>query len=52
MIAAEVAQFHSPDSTLIDGAPTRTVEILSPRDKIEDIKERIDDSQDASVPLV
>jgi Uma2 family endonuclease len=51
-IAANLAQQKSEDTTLIDGVPTLVVEILSPSDTIEEIKEKIAAYQTAGVPLI
>lgn len=51
-VSAEVLAQQSEESTIIDGIPTVAVEILSPKDMIEDINEKIDAYLDAGVPLV
>jgi len=51
-ISAEVAARQSDATTLIDGIPTLAVEILSPNDVIEDIREKTDDYLAVGVPLV
>jgi Uma2 family endonuclease len=51
-IAANLVQQESNDTTLIDGVPTLIVEILSPNDLFEDIKEKIDTYQAAGVSLI
>ena len=51
-IAANLVQQESEDTTLIDGIPVLIVEILSPSDVFEEIKEKIDTYQAAGVPLI
>ena len=51
-ISAEVMVRQTKDSTLIDGVPILVVEILSPRDTIEDINEKINAYLAASVSLI
>jgi Uma2 family endonuclease len=51
-ISAEVMVRQTEDSTLIDGVPTLVVEILSPRDTIEDINEKIDAYLAARVSII
>jgi len=51
-VSAEVMARQSDDTTLIEGAPVLTVEILSPKDTQEEINEKIDDYLAAGVALV
>ncbi len=51
-IAANLAIQEAEDTTLIEGIPTLVIEILSPSDVIEDIKEKIDFYQKFRVPLI
>ena len=51
-VSAEVLAQQSAKSTLIEGIPTLAVEILSPKDMIEDIDEKIVAYLAAGVPLV
>ena len=51
-IAANLTMQEADETTLIDGVPTLIVEILSPSDTIEDIKDKIDLYQKVAVPLV
>jgi Uma2 family endonuclease len=51
-IAANLVYQESNDTTLIDGVPTLIVEILSPSDTIEEIKDKIELYQNAGVPLI
>ena len=50
--AANLVAHEPDDTTLIDGVPTLIIEILSPSDVIEEIKEKIDLYQKFRVPLV
>ena len=51
-ISAEVMARQTENSTLIDGVPTLVVEILSPRDTIEDINEKINAYLAARVSII
>lgn len=51
-VSADVIVHQTQETTLIDGAPTPAVEILSPNDTIEEIREKITIYQSAGVPLV
>ncbi|MBI1830401.1 MAG: Uma2 family endonuclease [Planctomycetes bacterium] len=51
-IAANLVQQESEETTLIDGIPTLIIEILSPSDIFEEIKEKIDLYQKVGVPLI
>ncbi len=51
-IAANLVNFDTDDTTLIDGVPTLVIEILSPSDVFEDIKDKIDLYQKHRVPLI
>lgn len=51
-VAAEVLARQSADSTIVDGLPVLAVEILSPNDTVEAIKEKTTAYLDAGVPLV
>jgi Uma2 family endonuclease len=51
-ISPEVAGRRTADTTMIDGAPILSVEILSPNDAIEEIDEKIDTYLNAGVMLV
>lgn len=51
-VSAEVMVRQTEESTLIDGVPTLVVEILSPRDTIEDINEKIDAYLAAKVSII
>jgi Uma2 family endonuclease len=51
-ISAAVASQRSEDTTLIDGVPILTVEILSPNDTQEEINEKTDGYLAAGVALV
>lgn len=51
-VAANLVHQESDDTTLIDGVPTLIIEILSPSDVFEDIKEKIDLYQNFRVPLI
>src|SRR5262245_29206291 len=42
-VSAEVAERLSDDTTLIDGVPTLTVEILSPSDTQQNVHDKIDE---------
>lgn len=50
--SAELLARQTVSSTIIDGAPTLAVEILSPSDTIEDISDKIDALLQAGVLLV
>ena len=45
-------QRPSDASTMLEGAPTLVVEVLSPSDKLEDVNEKIDEYLDSRVPIV
>ncbi len=51
-VAANFVNFDSDETTLIDGVPTLVIEILSPSDVFEDIKEKIELYQKHRVPLI
>jgi Uma2 family endonuclease len=51
-VSYEVISRQTADSTTIDGIPTLAVEILSPRDTIEDVNEKVDADLAAQVPIV
>lgn len=51
-VSAEVMTRQTNATTLIEGVPTLAVEILSPNDVIEDIREKTDDYLAVGVPLV
>jgi Uma2 family endonuclease len=51
-VAANLVTHDPEDTTLIDGVPTLVIEILSPSDTVEEIKEKIDLYQKFRVPLV
>lgn len=51
-VDATVAARRPEDTTLIDGAPVLAVEILSPRDVLEEVNEKIDEYLAAGVRLV
>jgi Uma2 family endonuclease len=51
-VSAEVMTRQNEDSTLIDGAPVLVVEILSPNDTVEDIREKVIEYLRAGVALV
>ena len=51
-VAANLVAHKPEGTTLIDGVPTLVIEILSPSDMIEEIKEKIDLYQKFGVPLV
>ncbi len=51
-VSADVIVRQTQETTLIDGVPTLTVEILSPKDTIEEIHEKVMVYQSAGVPLV
>jgi len=51
-VSAEVIVQQTGDTTLIDGVPTLAVEILSPKDTVEDIHEKMMVYRQAGVPLV
>jgi Uma2 family endonuclease len=51
-VAANLAQQESTETTLIDGVPVLTVEILSPSDTLDEINEKIDVYLSAGVALV
>ncbi|MSU78628.1 MAG: Uma2 family endonuclease [Gemmataceae bacterium] len=51
-IAANLVNFDTDDTTLIAGVPTLVIEILSPSDVFEDIKEKIELYQKHRVPLI
>jgi Uma2 family endonuclease len=51
-VAANLVAHEPDDTTLIDGVPTLIIEILSPSDVIEEIKEKIDLYQRFRVPLI
>src|SRR5271157_6066474 len=51
-IGAEVMVRQTEDSTLIDGVPTLVVEILSPRDTIGDVDEKINAYLAARVAII
>jgi Uma2 family endonuclease len=51
-VAANLVIHEPDDTTLIDGVPTLVIEILSPSDLFEEIKEKIDLYQKFRVPVV
>ncbi len=51
-VSADVIVRQTQETTLIDGVPTLAVEILSPKDTIEEIHEKVMVYQSAGVPLV
>jgi Uma2 family endonuclease len=51
-VPAEVIVRQAEESTLVDGVPTLAVEILSPNDTIEDIREKVATYRRARVPVV
>jgi Uma2 family endonuclease len=51
-IAANLVAHEPDDTTLLDGVPTLVIEILSPSDVIEDIKEKIDVYLKFRVPVI
>ena len=51
-VSAEVVAQQSDDTTLIDGVPTLVVEILSPNDTVEQIREKLNRYLKAGVPLI
>lgn len=51
-VSAEVVVAQTGDTTLIDGVPTLAVEILSPKDTVEDIHDKLALYRLAGVPLV
>ncbi len=51
-VAANLVLQQPDDTTLIDGVPTLVIEILSPSDLFEEIKDKIDLYQKFGVPLV
>jgi Uma2 family endonuclease len=51
-VSADVIVHQMQETTLIDGVPTLAVEILTPNDTIEEIREKIIVYQSAGVPLV
>lgn len=51
-VAANLVDHQPDDTTLIDGVPTLIIEILSPSDIIEEIKDKIDLYQKFRVPVI
>jgi Uma2 family endonuclease len=51
-VSAAVIVRQTEETTLIDGVPTLAVEILSPNDTVEDIKDKIALYRQSGVPLV
>ena len=51
-VSPEVLARQTDESSLIDGVPLLTVEILSPSDTVDEINEKIDAYLSAGVPLV
>jgi Uma2 family endonuclease len=51
-IPPDVAAQESDETTLVDGVPVLAVEILSPKDVIDDVNEKIDTYLEAGVALV
>jgi Uma2 family endonuclease len=51
-ISAELLAQQTEESSIIDGVPILSVEILSPNDVLEDVEEKIDAFLNAGVPLV
>lgn len=51
-VSAAVIVRQTEETTLIDGVPTLAVEILSPNDTVEDIKDKIALYRHSGVPLV
>jgi Uma2 family endonuclease len=51
-LSPELAVRQSAETTLVDGAPTLAVEVLSPNDTVEEITEKVDEYTAAGVPLV
>lgn len=50
-VSAEVVVRQSDETTLIDGVPTLAVEILSPKDTVEEIHEKLTRYRQTGVPL-
>jgi Uma2 family endonuclease len=51
-VSAEVVVQQTDETTLIDGVPTLAVEILSPNDTVDEIREKVATYRRARVPLV
>lgn len=51
-ISAEMAAQEPDDTTIVDGVPVLAVEILSPKNTVEEIDEKIYQYLEAGVPLV
>jgi Uma2 family endonuclease len=51
-ISAQIAAQTPKDTTLVDGVPTLAVEILSPSDTHEEVREKVAGYLQAGVPLV
>jgi Uma2 family endonuclease len=51
-VSPEVVVRQTDDTTLIDGVPTLAVELLSPHDTVEEIKDKLALCRRAQVPLV
>jgi Uma2 family endonuclease len=51
-ISDEVAKRQSNKTTLIEGIPTLTVEILSPSDNLDEIHDKINTYLNSGVPLI
>lgn len=51
-VSAEVVVRQTDETTLIDGVPTLAVEILSPKNTVEEITDKITVYKSAGVPLV
>ncbi len=51
-VSAEVTARQTDETTLIDGVPVLVVEILSPKDTLDEVNEKIDTYLEAGVALV
>jgi Uma2 family endonuclease len=51
-VSAETARRHSGDTELIDGPPILAVEVLSPKDVLEEVEEKVSEYLAAGVKLV
>jgi Uma2 family endonuclease len=49
---SEIAERQTADTTLLEGVPLLAVEILSPSDKLDNIREKVDEYLGAGVRLV
>ncbi len=50
--SAEVMERQTNDTTLIEGPPTLAIEVLSPSDRTEDIRDKVLEYLAADVPLI